>query len=500
MEEQYGKTKILFDTFVCDPIPVNRFIYRSWLEGLTEKETAARRDSIEKSLISPLNQSISGVSTSALSSLLPNTFVNNNNNNVSSNNLQQTSSSNINNNNNNNTSMINTTTMITNTNMIPGSSSNSNNNSLNSTSTNIATTATWQQLLEETEDQFRNFSLLRNVLEHPKTLSPHSMFQVDPTSRRLLIEGYYDFDDTFIRELIGRKLTSGQRRDLDDTSEKLRIRLSTCERQFDNLKRISRLVFANIKSSPIDLIINEFCLSRDLSKKYIKILFLCFHRIDISHKRIQPLNTGDLMKLAEIVMNNWGDPLRSYSMELEIKLKEDVRDLKVYLSKDIPERYLKMIKAKYQNPSSSSVGQSPKINSSLNLPSPLLMNQQQQPMTTTTTTTSTSNLGQSVQPTPSTQSNNTSLNNSNSFINTPSSVSSAIPPLPTSAFSLAQHVPAIVGADKLKALEDIIEKIVDPLLRIGMTTNEADTFFVFLRESFLPDNLGLTLRHKDRLV
>eukprot|EP01133_Synstelium_polycarpum_P005642 gene5642-6511_t len=296
----------------------------------------------------------------------------------------------------------------------------------------------WQLLLEETDDQFRNFSLLQTVLEHPKTLSSHSMFQMDPSSRRLLIEGYYDFDDSLMRELIGRKLT------------------------------------------------------------------------------IQNLNTQDLLRMAEMVMSNWGDPLRLYSMELDIKLKEDVRDLKVYIAKDVPERYWKMIKARYTN-----VVQSPKIistGSSGSLMPPLPM--------------STSSMG----PPSMTQSSSTVP-----VVQTPPLPGAPSLPqiLPGSIFAqqqqfsgsgtFVQPLPVMIYGEKLRSLEgkfkpilkgilaigsslsdnkefrnlfeDIVEKIIDPLKRIDMSVGEIDTLLVFLREAFIPENLGLnSLRHKDRLV
>ncbi|EFA76138.1 hypothetical protein PPL_10719 [Heterostelium album PN500] len=466
----YGKSKILFDVFVSDPIPVNTFIYKSWLDGLTERECASRRDAIDK---------------------------------MSSN----------------------------------------------------STTGSWQLLLEETEDQYRNFSLLQTALEHPKTLANHSMFQMDLISRRLLIEGYYEFDDYLMRELIGRKLTSGQRRDLDDTSEKLKIRLSTCERQFDNLKRISRVVFTDVKSNSIDLITNEFSLSRDLAKKYARVLFLCFHRFDLSHKRVNVLNTQELMRAAEQVMSYWGDPMKLYCMDLDIKLKEDVRDLKVYLSKET-DRYWRLIKSRYQSTSSSSsstattvvpplttntstgnlnVNQSPRVLTG-NSSQQLMMNQSSNtvptpPLTSVSTTNSA---------TPIATSTSTSANNIMNSIapNLPPifssqqqitmTTASSSTPANISINNFAQII-ALLNNEKLKAMdskfksllkgilaigsnlsdskefrnlfEDIIEKIIDPLKRMDLTRDETDTFFMFMVEVFSPEALILlSLSHKDRVV
>ncbi|KAM9991945.1 hypothetical protein ACTFIZ_012610 [Dictyostelium cf. discoideum] len=488
-------TKIIFDVFISDPISVDKKIYRSWLDGFSEKETLA---------------------------ILRDDYVSKNNN-------QQ------------------------------------------------ITQIYRNQLLEETEDQYRNFSLLQKALEHPKTLSSHSMFQMDPSSRALLIEGFYDFKDTLLRELIGRKLTSGQRRDLDDLSEKLKLRLSSCERQFDNLKRISRVVFADLKTSALEIIMNEFSLSRELSK------------IDLSKKKIQFLNTFDLMRLSEIVMSQWGDPLVAYTLELDTKLKEDVRDLKTYLGsqKDISEKYWKLIKSRYQT-----VSISPRITpvpiTPTNTPTILNLQQpQQQPQQTQQQTqtqlqpqqqpsqqtqqqqqpsqqTQTQIQQQQQQQNISTNTGSTSLNNSTS--NTPSlnstmNTSSSFIPImyqqpqqqqpqqqqPQQQQSNTNNTPnitstvnsglipitatmnSILTQEKLKNLElkfrsilkgilvigsnlsdskefrnlfeDIVEKVIEPLKRMEMVMDEVNPFFYFLIELFSPEQLGIhSLRHRDRVV
>jgi len=432
------KSKVLFDVFVSDPLSVNKFIYRSWLDGYSEKEAANMREDT-RLVGAPRNL-----------------------------------------------------------------------------------------IIQETEDQYRNFTLLQKALEHPKTLSSHSMFQMDSSSRRLLIEGYYDFDEILMRELIGRKLTSGQRRDLDDASEKLKIRQSSCERQFDNLKRISRLVFSDLKTSALDIIMNEFSLPRELSRKYVWLLFLCFHRVDLSKKRIQFLSTFDLIRLSEIIMNHWGDPLRTYTMELDMKLKEDVRDLKTHLNsqKEISEYYMRLIKTRYQSvnssprilPSSSSSISSVGIIDSSSTPN-LLSNNNSNINSSTSTSIHQPPMSGFVPPMFTQQQQGTS-SNTNIQQQTPIFTSSSAIVVPPNTYPLSN--------EKIKALEskfrsilkgilaigsnlsdskefrnlfeDIVEKVIDPLKRIDLTIAEADTFFIHLREVFNPEQLSLTLRHRDRVV
>ncbi|EGC37439.1 hypothetical protein DICPUDRAFT_30238 [Dictyostelium purpureum] len=440
-------TKILFDVFITDPISVNKVIYRSWLDGISEKETINLREESKN----------------------PN---------------------------------------------IPK-----------------------HLILEETEDQYRIFSLLQKALEHPKTLSSHSMFQMDPSSRKLLIEGFYDFDEDLLRELIGRKLTSGQRRDLDDTSEKLKLRLSSCERQFDNLKRISRVVYADLKTSALEIIMNEFSLPRELSKKYVRLLFLCFHRIDLSKKKIQFLTTFDLIRLSEIVMNQWGDPIRTYALELDLKLKEDVRDLKTYLGsqKEISEKYWKLIKNRYQiastspritpvTNSSSSIGGAPSLSNTPSLSSmnnssnfvPILStttpNSSNTPTSTIPQSYSSSNISAMNQQQPQTifQTNQSSTpiitSTSSGIISTSTLSPEKLKNLEGKFKSILKGF-LVIGSNLSDSkefrnlFEDIVEKVIEPLKRIDLAIYEVDTFFVFLREVFSPEHLGITsLRHRDRVV
>lgn len=42
---------------------------------------------------------------------------------------------------------------------------------------------------------------------------------------------YYTFDEAFVREVLGKKLSKGTKKDLDDISTKTGITLKSCRRQ-----------------------------------------------------------------------------------------------------------------------------------------------------------------------------------------------------------------------------------------------------------------------------
>ena len=58
-----------------------------------------------------------------------------------------------------------------------------------------------------------------------------------------IIGRYYSLDAEVARELVGRgqKMTAKLRKDFDTISEKTRIPLKSCLRQFDNIKRIYKV-------------------------------------------------------------------------------------------------------------------------------------------------------------------------------------------------------------------------------------------------------------------
>jgi len=204
-------------------------------------------------------------------------------------------------------------------------------------------------LLDETHDQFRNFRLIEHNIKYPSDVGSHIIFQLSPSLQRMMIESYYDLDDGLLRELAGKKLMNSLRRDLDEVADNLRMKLACCWRQFDNLRRIYKKVVSDTKKPACETIEKNFLLSKELARKYTRIVFLSFHRLDTSKKRLQFLVYSDFDKFASVLMAYWGDPNTPESIEIDAKLKDDVRDLKAYLfsSKDITEKYKKAVKGRF---------------------------------------------------------------------------------------------------------------------------------------------------------
>ena len=104
-------------------------------------------------------------------------------------------------------------------------------------------------LASDLADNYRLFGLWESMLHQPVTFSEQLVFQLDATTQRMLVEQYYALDSSVARELLGRKLTSRLRKDLDEVADKTGVSLRSCRRQFDNIKRVPILIFCLLLSA-----------------------------------------------------------------------------------------------------------------------------------------------------------------------------------------------------------------------------------------------------------
>lgn len=133
-------------------------------------------------------------------------------------------------------------------------------------------------------DHYRTYSLLERLLFAPTKLSEQPSFQLEPFSQHLLIEKYYNLDDTVAREILGKKLSSRYRKDLDEVADRTGIRLKSCRRQFDNVKRIFKCV-EELPGNVTNNIKQNFLLPDELAR-YSAMLpsiasIRCINRFDV---------------------------------------------------------------------------------------------------------------------------------------------------------------------------------------------------------------------------
>ncbi|KAG8236301.1 hypothetical protein J437_LFUL016448 [Ladona fulva] len=206
--------------------------------------------------------------------------------------------------------------------------------------------ATLDLLFSDVSDHYRTYSLLERLLHNPPKLAEQISFQLEPETQHYLIERYYEFDDSVIRELLGKKLSSRHRKDLDEVSEKTKILLRSCRRQFDNVKRIFKAV-EEMQGSVVHNIQSNFLLSQPLAEKYGTVVFIGCMRFETGKRKLQYLTFSDFHHCARILMEKWTyrsskdpDGPASDDTDLDREFLLDMRDLRVLLDKEKEHKHL----------------------------------------------------------------------------------------------------------------------------------------------------------------
>ena len=197
-------------------------------------------------------------------------------------------------------------------------------------------------VLSDLHDNFRTFSLWETMLHQPIMFSDQLVFQLDCDTQNILIEKYYALDSSVVRELLGKKFGNRQRKDLDEVSERSRVSLRSCRRQFDNIKRVFRAM-EELPGNFLNNIKTNFLLPVSLAEKYSIVVFIASHRFEVAKKKLNYLTFDDFSVVCKVIMKNWtynevdvdenGDP------SLDRDFFYNLRDLKSLLEKEKDHRY-----------------------------------------------------------------------------------------------------------------------------------------------------------------
>ena len=205
-----------------------------------------------------------------------------------------------------------------------------------------------QLLLAETQEQFRMFELLQPYLQLPHTFMNQHLFQLSLSQKRALIEIYYEFDERVVREFLGKKLSSKNRKDLDNISEKTGVSLKSCRRQFDNIKQVLRVVDDH-EGSLVENIKQDFILPEHLAGVYASVVFLSANRFETNKRKLSHFSLSDFTACASEMINHWtagseGSHAVDDDLELDRDFLQDLHDLKLaMLGKIWVERQLKLV-------------------------------------------------------------------------------------------------------------------------------------------------------------
>ena len=196
--------------------------------------------------------------------------------------------------------------------------------------------------LVDLHDNFRTFSLWETMLPQPVMFSSQCVFQLDCHTQNVLIEKYYALDSTVVRELLGRKFSNRLRKDLDEVSDRSKVSLRSCRRQFDNIKRVFRTM-EELPGNFLKNIKTSFLLPESLAEKYSIVTFIACHRFEVAKKKMNYLSFEDFSVVCKAIMKNWtynevdvdenGDP------SLDRDFFYTLRDLKSLLEKEKDHRY-----------------------------------------------------------------------------------------------------------------------------------------------------------------
>lgn len=151
-----------------------------------------------------------------------------------------------------------------------------------------------------------------------------------------MIELYYKYDELVVREFIGKKLSGRDRRELDEVCEKTRVSMKSCRRQFDNIKRVLKVV-DELNGSLVDNVKSQFLLPESLSRCYAGLVFLSCNKFETGKKKLSHMTVQELIHCALLMIESWTsgsvDTSRQVDDDLELDkdFLQELHDMKLHL-------------------------------------------------------------------------------------------------------------------------------------------------------------------------
>ncbi|XP_040569845.1 acidic fibroblast growth factor intracellular-binding protein B [Lepeophtheirus salmonis] len=188
-------------------------------------------------------------------------------------------------------------------------------------------------LVSDINDSYRLFCMLEHLLLTTGKLSEQLTFQLDSHSKKRWVEKYYSLDSSLARELLGKKLSSRFKKDLDEISDKTGIHLKSCRRQFDNIKRIFKTV-EEMSGCYVQNIVLQFNLPRGLAEKYATLVFLSSFKFEVNKKRLNYLSFEAISVSSLVLIDKWMDGDDANDQCLDRDFLSSLRELRPILDRD----------------------------------------------------------------------------------------------------------------------------------------------------------------------
>lgn len=160
--------------------------------------------------------------------------------------------------------------------------------------------------------------------------------KVPLVARSKMIEMYYTYDESVVREFIGKKLSGKDRRELDDVCEKTRVSMKSCRRQFDNIKRVLKVV-DDLNGSLVENVKRQFLLTDSLSQCYAGLVFMSCNKFETGKKKLLHLTVEDFIYCANLMIESWtsgsagSTRLVDDDLELDKDFLQELHDMKIHL-------------------------------------------------------------------------------------------------------------------------------------------------------------------------
>eukprot|EP00056_Hartaetosiga_gracilis_P009691 m.140130 g.140130 ORF g.140130 m.140130 type:complete len:350 (-) comp13176_c0_seq37:2951-4000(-) len=181
----------------------------------------------------------------------------------------------------------------------------------------------------DTQDQFNMFDLLVPYLNNPQTLSQQDLFFLNEIDCAEMLKRYYSYDNELMAHILGKQLSRGLRKDLDEVAEKTGIPLKSCNRQFDNLRRIFKMV-EDVPGKLSSLISDMFLLDPLQAIAYASMVFITNNRLYVDKRVLQDVRLPILLESSTEFMNSWtsiAEP-NGDDQDLHKKFLQDMREIK----------------------------------------------------------------------------------------------------------------------------------------------------------------------------
>ena len=111
-----------------------------------------------------------------------------------------------------------------------------------------------------------------------------------------------------MRVIVGKKLSSRTRRDLDDiANQRSGCSLHSVQRQFDNLRRVFKTV-EDVDGRTRDVIAEAFLLDEHLAEVYARMVFICKNHLLLTKRNLAGIHFREFLYCAGLFMKHWTPP------------------------------------------------------------------------------------------------------------------------------------------------------------------------------------------------